>query len=124
MSLNSEIKHIFEPNPLACGQAVVSMLCDTPVEEVINMVKTEREIDLKTLKNALKSFGLELSERKQAESVNDLPKVAILSLETPRCWHWSLFYNGKVYDPEHGVLDDFPESDRKYYFQVKEIKNG
>ena len=100
------------------------MLCDTPVEEVINMVKTEREIDLKTLKNALKSFGLELSERKQAETIKDLPKVAVLSLETPRCWHWSLFYNGKVYDPEHGVLDDFPESDRKYYFEVKEIKNG
>ena len=47
-------------------------------------------------------------ERKEARGREELPKCALLSLETPRCWHWSLYYDGTFYDPEHGVLDDFP----------------
>ena len=51
--------------------------------------------------------------------IADLPDIALLSLETPKCWHWSLYASGKVYDPEYGVLDDFPVSNRKYYWEIK-----
>ena len=43
----------------------------------------------------------------------------MLSLETPRCWHWSLYAEGTFYDPEHGVSDDFPEAGRKYYWEIR-----
>lgn len=33
-------------------------------------------------------------------------------------WHWSLYADGVFYDPEHGVLEDFQESARKYYWEV------
>lgn len=118
-----EIKHIFEPNPLACGQAVISMISGRDVGEVIRLVGTDRETTLADMKAALLHFGFSLSSvRRQAETTADLPDTALLSLETPKCWHWSLYCGGKVYDPEHGVLDTFPEANRKYYWEITETK--
>lgn len=115
-----EIKHIFEPNPLACGQAVIAMLTGTDVYKIIELAGTDRETTLADMKRLLLDFGFSLSaERKQAESILDLPNIALLSLETPKCWHWSLYADGKVYDPEYGVLDDFPNSNRKYFWNIK-----
>ena len=39
--------------------------------------------------------------------------------ETPRCWHWSLYCEGTFYDPEHGVMEDFPQSARKYFWKLE-----
>ena len=115
-----EIKHIFEPNPLACGQAVIAMLTGEDVNSIIKLVGTDRETTLADMRATLPEFGFTLlPERKQAIKLSDLPETALLSLETPKCWHWSLYANGKVYDPEHGVLADFPESNRKYYWEIK-----
>ena len=116
-----EIKHVFEPNPLACGQAVIAMITGADVGEVIELAGTDRETTLADMKSLLSCFGFALSgERKQAQSVSDLPETALLSLETPKCWHWSLFAAGRVYDPEYGVLTDFPASNRKYFWEIKE----
>ena len=114
-----EIIYVKEPNPLACGQAVLSMITGIPVEKVMEEVGTEKETTLKQMKSYLAEKGLCLFERREAEKKEDLPKLALLSLETPRCWHWSLYFDGVFFDPEHGVLLDFPKSDRKYYFEVK-----
>ena len=114
-----EIKHIFEPNPLACGQAVIAMITGTDVLKIIELAGTDRETTLADMKALLSHFGFSLlTERKSAESLADLPDMALLSLETPRCWHWSLYASGKVYDPEHGVLEDFPVSGRKYFWEI------
>ncbi len=120
MPIVNEIKHRFEINPLACGQAVISMLSGLDFKEVFSLVGTEKETTFKDMKTALNTLGITvLGERKQANAKNDLPNVALLSLETPKCWHWSLFANGKFYDPEHGILDDFPKSERKYFWELK-----
>lgn len=114
-----EIKHIFEPNPLACGQAVIAMITDTDVSEIIKLAGTDRETTLAAMKALLSHFGFSLSfERKEVVKISDLPSLALLSLETPKCWHWSLYCEGKVYDPEYGVLSDFPVSNRKYFWEV------
>ena len=116
------IKHVFEPNPLACGQAVIAMVTGEDVNCIIKLVGTDRETKLIDMKSALARFGFTLSQkRNEAKSVSDLPDMALLSLETPKCWHWSLYFRGKVYDPEHGVLCDFPESDRKYFWEIKRV---
>ena len=63
-------------------------------------------------------FRIELSE-------NILSKkfyknlTATLSLETPHCWYWSLYFDGIFYDPEYGVLEEFPPSVRRYYWEIK-----
>ena len=121
MRLTKKPIYIKEPTDLQCGQAVLAMLTDTTVEQVINKCGTDRETTLKQMFTFLSDNGISYDKtRKEAFSKNDLPKIAILSLETPRCWHWSLYFNGTFYDPEHGVMTDFPECNRKYFWEIKE----
>ena len=121
MPLTKNPKYIHEPTPLQCGQAVLAMLCDATVDEIISLVGTERETDLKQMFKALDFYGIAYKkERRAVKGKEELPKIAILSLETPKCWHWSLYYGGKFYDPEYNVLDDFPPSSRRYYWEIIE----
>ena len=114
-----KIDYIHEPTDLQCGQAVLAMVTGIPVEKVAKELNNERETNLKEMKSFLSNHGFIISElRKEANNKNDLPPLCILSLETPRCWHWSLYYNGTFYDPEHGVMNDFPICKRKYYWEL------
>lgn len=122
MEIAKDIVHIFEPNPLACGQAVLAMLTGNDVQKVIEEVGTERETTLLQMRNFLESKGISMDKcRKPVSDKNELPQFAVLSLETPKCWHWSLYADGRFYDPEYGVLEDFPPSARRYYWEVKSI---
>lgn len=112
--------HIFEPNSLACGQAVLAMVSNTDIEKIFDLVGTKKETTLNDMKNVLKALNIAISKsRVQAYKKSDLPKVALLSLETPHCWHWSLYFDGMFYDPEYGILDDFPPSNRRYFWELK-----
>lgn len=112
--------HIFEPDPLQCGQAVLAMLTDKTVDEIIPLCGTTKETTLKDMKRVLNLFGITVGdERVAVNTKEELPRVAMLSLETPKCWHWSLYFEGKFYDPEYGLLDNFPPSNRRYYWELK-----
>lgn len=114
-----KIRYIHEPTDLQCGQAVLAMVLNKTVDEIIEYLGNERETTLKEMKITLREFGVNISdERYLVIDRNELPEMCLLSLETPRCWHWSLFCNGKFYDPEHGIIDDFPESNRRYYWKL------
>ena len=113
------ITHIFEPTPLQCGQAVLAMLSGLPIEKVIEITGTDRETTLKQMFLFLDKTNIKYSkQRVEVEDKSQLSEICILSLETPRCWHWSLYFKGKFYDPEHGVLEDFPVCKRKYYWEI------
>ena len=119
MPLTTNPKHIYEPTPLQCGQAVLAMLSDTSVEEIIEIVMTDRETNLQQMFSALEKLGIPyLPERVAVQDKSELPRVALLSLETPKCWHWSMYFDEKFYDPEYGVLDDFPPTRRRYYWSL------
>lgn len=119
MPLCERSEYIHEPTPLQCGQAVLAMLSGKSVREVVEIVGTERETTLKDMFSALDKMGIAYNPvRHEAADKTELPPICILSLETPRCWHWSLYRDGVFLDPEHGVLDDFPQSRRKYYFEI------
>lgn len=119
MPLVESVKHIYEPNPLACGQTTLAMLSGVDVFEIFALVNTEKETTLKDMKNALKTLRISFKEiRVEVKEKSELPRVAILSLETPKCWHWSLYFDGKFYDPEYGILDDFPPSNRRYFWEI------
>ena len=114
------IKHIFEPTPLQCGQAVLAMVTGKPVSEIVDFLDNERETTLKEMFLCLEHFGFYVDrQRHQVEDKKDLPNLCFLSLETPKCWQWSLYADGVFYDPEHGVLDDFPASRRRYFWAIK-----
>lgn len=119
MPLVKKIKHLYEPSPLACGQAVLAMLSGVEVQKIFDLVKTEKETTLKDMKAALTALNISYKENRiEAKNKSDLPRVAMLSLETPKCWHWSLFFEGRFYDPEYGVCCDFPPSNRRYFWEI------
>ena len=119
-----KIGYVHEPDDLQCGQAVLAMILNKDVHIIAEELKNWRETTLSEMKSALRDGGFWVSDQRvQVISREELPPLCFLSLETPRCWHWSLFHDGVFYDPEHGVLDDFPVSARKYYWEIR-IKDG
>ena len=121
MALTTKPEYIHEPPDLQCGQAVLAMLSDRTVADIIELCKTERETNLKQMLTALDKLNISyVNMRCQAQNKSDLPPICVLSLETPRCWHWSLYFKGKFFDPEYGVLDDFPPCRRRYYWEIIE----
>ncbi len=121
MPLVKNVTYIKEPTDLQCGQAVLAMLTGKTVKEIIDEVGTEQETTLKDMFRCLEANGIEIKhERIAVVSKHDLPDICVLSLETPRCWHWSLYFKGLFYDPEHGVMDDFPKSNRRYFWKIVE----
>lgn len=113
--------YVHEPTNLQCGQAVLAMITGLPVGQVTEELGNDRETTLKEMKEYLLVHGFQMAEeRKEAKTISHLPSLCVLSLETPRCWHWSLLKNGQVCDPEHGLLKGFPESERKYYWEVRQ----
>ena len=121
LPLTKEPIHIFEPNELACGQSDLAMLFDLDVFLVMENLQNFRETKLKEMISFVENEGVKISKTKrEVHTKEELPQIGILSLETPRCWHWSLYFKGKFYDPEYGVLNDFPPSRRKYFFEIFE----
>lgn len=119
MPIVERVEYLHEPTDLQCGQAVLAMLLGKTVDEIIDLTNTERETTLRQMLGTLDTFGIKYNpNRIEIKDKSQLPAVCILSLETPRCWHWSLYFKGVFYDPEHGVMDDFPESNRKYYWEI------
>ena len=117
--MSRAITYLHEPTDLQCGQAVLAMLAGCSVAEIIELLGNDRETTLKEMRRGLDHYGIHYgTQRREARTRSDLPDCALLSLETPRCWHWSLYCGGTFYDPEHGVLSDFPESARRYYWEI------
>lgn len=115
-----KINYIHEPTDLQCGQAVLAMVLGKTPEYICEYLQNDRETDLKEMKKTFREHGVAVSDtRVQVTAKEQLPPLCMLSLETPRCWHWSLYCDGVFYDPEHGVLSDFPVSNRKYYWELK-----
>ena len=114
------IQYIYEPTELQCGQAVLAMVTGLTAKQVCRELGNDRETNLREMKSFLRNHGVWVSEERiQVMRKEELPAFCLLSLETPRCWHWSLYREGVFYDPEHGVMEDFPESDRRYYWEIR-----
>ncbi len=119
------IRYIHEPTDLQCGQAVLAMVLGMSADEIVRFLDNDRETDLKEMKSTLRHFGAWVSDQRvEVTEKEQLPKICMLSLETPRCWHWSLYAHGVFYDPEHGVMNDFPTAKRKYYWEIRLDKEG
>ena len=117
---NRNIKYIREPTDLQCGQAVLAMVTGLTAEQVAEELRNDRETNLSEMKTFLRAHEMWVSdERIPVTEKEELPAFCLLSLETPRCWHWSLYCEGVFYDPEHGMLEDFPVSARRYFWEIR-----
>jgi len=107
------IEYIEQPTESTCGQSVVAMLAGVSVEEVVSVAQTDEGMDIPEMRDALAWYGFKTAtkERKKYRKLlgGKLPDCCVLSVRLPEYGHWSLYYKGKFYDPEFGVLDQLPE---------------
>lgn len=117
-----KIEYIHEPTDLQCGQAVLAMVTGQSVGEICRLLCNDRETDLREMRETLLRYGFRLADkREQVSRPEELAPLCLLSLETPRCWHWSLYCEGVFYDPEHGIMNCFPESKRRFMWRIDVI---
>ncbi len=115
------ITYIEQPTEYLCGQSVVAMLAGVSVDAVIDVMQTEQGTSTPEIRDALKWYGLKTATKARLKynPGQALPDCCILSVMLPGYGHWSLYYNGKYYDPEFGVLDKLPEQAKlRYYWEV------
>ena len=106
------IKYVEQPTEYLCGQAVIAMLADVSVDEVISVMQNDKGTGTPMMKETLKYYGLKTATKARVKYTEEtaLPECCILSLKLPGYGHWSLYYKGKFYDPEFGVLAELPDN--------------
>ena len=114
------IEYIKEPNGYLCGQTVIAMLAGVSVDEVIDVMQNDMGTPTPLMRKALAWYGLRTATKPRLRYVGGaLPDCCILSIMLPEYGHWSLYYKGKYYDPEFGVLEALPpQANLRYYWEV------
>jgi hypothetical protein len=114
------ISYIKEPTGYLCGQSVIAMLAGVTVDEVIEVMQNDKGTSTPELREALSWYGLKtVTKARRKYQGGTLPDCCILSIQLPGYGHWSLYYKGKYYDPEFGVLYALPKKAKLcYYWEV------
>ena len=101
-----KIEYIKQPTEYLCGQACVAMLADVTVEDVVSVMQNDKGTGKKDIEKALNYYGIgQAKTMTKADNFSVLPKVCILKVLLPKYSHWILYYDGKYYDPEFGVIE-------------------
>ena len=115
------VSYIQQPTEYLCGQSVIAMLADVSVDEVIAVMQNDKGTSTAEIRDALKYYGLKTATKARLRYTEgtELPKCCILSVLLPGYGHWSLYYQGKYYDPEFGVSDKLLEQAKlRYYWEI------
>lgn len=102
------ISYVSQPTPLMCGQACIAMLAGTSIEEVAKVMGTRGSTSIGQLIDALDYYKIRHSEKNLRLSKKNpcYSDISILTVHMPKYTHWVLYYKGKFYDPEFGILDE------------------
>jgi RimJ/RimL family protein N-acetyltransferase len=115
----TSIKYVKEPTGYLCGQTVIAMLADISVDEVIDVIGHNKGTSVGEIDIALTWYGIKHGKRQKCNEDAVLPEICILSLKLPGYGHWSLYYKGKYYDPEFGVLKKCPQNAKlNHYWEI------
>lgn len=117
------VECILQPHDGLCGQACVAMLAGITLEETINVMHcSEWQATIAKIIDALNYFGLEHSEEivytcGKSEGTT-LPKCAVILEKMGRFSHYLVTYDGKFYDPNLGVMEQYDLSKMKGFLEV------
>lgn len=115
---------ILQPTPETCGQACVAMITGKPVEEVIKDMKTSGPTSIGQLMEILDRYGVRHAERNtRISKKNPTPhEYSILTVHADGGYtHWVLWFDGKYYDPEFGILaGDYPYGRITSFLSIQE----
>ena len=83
------------------------MIANVSVDEVIRVMNNNQSTGKKEIEKALAYYGIRQAKTMtKADNSTPLPPVCILKVLLPRYSHWILYYHGKYYDPEFGLMDE------------------
>ena len=105
-----------------CGQACVAMLAGSTIADVAEaMGCNEWQATMGRMISALNYFGIDHSDiivYTQGRPAQ-LPKCCIMMEKMGRYCHYLVHYDGKYYDPNLGVLDDYDMGKLQGYLEIK-----
>ena len=113
---------IIQPEDGLCGQACVAMLAGVTLEEVIRVMDCrEWQATMGRVISALNYYGLDHSdvivftEGRETE----LPRCCIMMEKMGRFCHYLVHYDGKFYDSNLGVLEEYDMGKLLGYLEIK-----
>ncbi len=113
---------IIQPEDGLCGQSCVAMLAGVTIAEVISVMDCrEWQATMGRVISALNYYGIDHTDiivyTEGRETV--LPKCAILMEKMGRFCHYLVHFDGKFYDSNLGVLDEYDTSKLLGYLEIK-----
>lgn len=113
---------VIQPHDGLCGQACVAMLAGITLEQAINdMHCGEWQATIDKIVSALNYYGIDHSEEIIYTSGNkeiQLPDCCVILEKMGRYSHYLVYYHGKGYDSNLGVIDHYDFSKMKGYVEI------
>lgn len=113
---------ILQPEDGLCGQACVAMLAGVTIAEVISVMDCrEWQATMGHVISALNYYGIEHNNviiYNQGQPVV-LPKCCIMMEKMGRFCHYLVYYDGKYYDSNLGILEEYDMSKLQGFLEIK-----
>jgi len=113
---------IIQPHDGFCGLSCVAMLAGITLEEAINTMHCgEWQATIDKIISALNYFGIEHSEEiiyTNGKEGITLPKCCVILEKMGRYSHYLVYFDGKGYDSNLGVLDHYDVTKIKGYLEI------
>lgn len=117
-----KIDNIIQPIDGTCGQTVVAMLAGVTIAEVCTVMGCrEWQATMGVVMSALNYYGIDHSDviiYTEGEDTT-LPKCAVLMEKMGRFCHYLLYFDGKFYDPNLGVFEDYDFSKLQGFLEIR-----
>ena len=113
---------IIQPEDGLCGQSCVAMLAGNPIAEVISVMDCrEWQATMGMMISALNYYGIDHADVINYTEGRDtvLPKCCIMMEKMGRFCHYLVHFDGKYYDSNLGVLEEYDMSKLLGYLEIK-----
>ena len=105
-----------------CGQTCVAMLAGVSIQDVCDVMNCrEWQATMGKLISALNYYGIDHSDiivySNESEEVK-LPKCALMIEKLGRFGHYLVAYDGKFYDPNKGIMEEYDFSKLIGYLEI------
>lgn len=116
------LKVIIQPEDGLCGQTCVAMLAGVTIAEVISVMDCrEWQATMGMVISALNYYGIDHSDvivYTQGQPAV-LPKCCILMEKMGRYCHYLVYFDGKYYDSNLGVIEEYDMTKLQGYLEIK-----
>ena len=113
---------IIQPEDGLCGQSCVAMLAGNTIAEVISVMDCrEWQATMGMMISALNYYGIDHADVINYTEGRDtvLPKCCIMMEKMGRFCHYLVHFDGKYYDSNLGVLEEYDMSKLLGYLEIK-----